>query len=168
MEGIHKAKVIFHGKMPRMSVSAGAVVRKNNKILFVRQTYGRLRGQWSFPTGFVESGETPDSAALREIKEEANIIAGIDGLLSICNVDWEGEPQIYVVFLCHYIDGKLKPDGKENDRAAYFSLEGMNAFGEPFEVLCEWIARRVLGGEYQVLKPFNISSLNSHYKRAFV
>lgn len=158
----------LHKTAPRMSVSAGAVVLRDNKILFVRQTYGRLRGQWSLPTGFVDPGETPDMAALRETKEEAGITAGMDGLLGICNVDWEGEPQIYIVFLCHHIDGEPLADGKENDRAQYFSLEDMEAFDEPFEALCEWIARSVLQGSHHALPPRDISSLHPCYKTAFM
>ena len=158
----------FHGIVPRMSVSVGAVVLRDNKILFVRQTYGKLKGQWSLPTGFVDPGETPDMAALRETREEAGIIAGMDGLLGICNVDWEGEPQIYVVFLCHHIDGEPLADGKENDRARYFSLEDMEAFDEPFEALCEWIARSVLQGSHHTLPPRDISSLDPCYKTAFM
>ena len=153
---------------PRMSVAVGAVVRRDDRILFVRQTYGSLKGQWSLPTGFVDAGETPDAAALRETREEAGVVAEIDGLLASCNVVWEGEPQLYLVFLCHHVDGEPRADGQENDRAGYFSLAEMDAFEEPFEALCAWIARRVLQGGYQLLPPSDIRSLAPHYQTAFM
>ena len=151
-----------------MSVAAGAVVRRDDKILFVRQTYGSLKGQWSLPTGFVDAGETPDAAALRETREEAGIVAEIDGLLASCNIKWEGEFQLYLVFLCHHVDGEPTADGQENDLAGYFSLAEMDAIEVPFEALCAWIARRVLQEDYQLLPRSDIRSLAPHYQTAFM
>ena len=43
--------------------------------------------------------------------------------------------------------------GIETDRAAYLSPAEMDALGEPFEVWCEWLVRRVLRGEYRLVPP---------------
>lgn len=42
------------------------------KVLLVRRGAGAAdhRGEWSFPGGVVEDGETPEEAALREAEEE--------------------------------------------------------------------------------------------------
>jgi ADP-ribose pyrophosphatase YjhB (NUDIX family) len=162
-----KAWSEFHRQSPRMSVAVGAAVRRENRILFVRQMYGWMRGLWGLPTGFVDQGERPDAAALREVREEAGIVAALDGLLSVTLVDWEGDPQMYMAFLCRHLEGELIADGKENDRAAYFSLVEMDAFGEPFEPLCERIARSVLRGECQVLRRQDTASLDARYLTMF-
>jgi len=39
------------------------------------------KGAWVFPKGHIETGETPEAAALREVHEEAGVRAHIETLL---------------------------------------------------------------------------------------
>ena len=135
---------------PKMAVCVGAVVLRDKRVLFIRQAKGHsLAGQWSIPWGVVDSGEAPEHAALRETCEESSIKAEIDGLLGIQNLRSDG--WLGIIFLCHHVEGTPVPDGVETDRAAYFSLEEMDSFEEPFEPWCEWLARRVLTGQYMAI-----------------
>jgi ADP-ribose pyrophosphatase YjhB (NUDIX family) len=131
----------------------GAVVLQGNRALFVRQAKGHpLEGQWSIPWGFVDPDESPDSAALRETLEEGGVEAQVEGLLGIQKLHQAG--WVAIVFLCSHLGGVPKSDGGiETDRAAYFSNEEMESFEEPFEPWCEWLARRVLGGQYIIIPP---------------
>jgi ADP-ribose pyrophosphatase YjhB (NUDIX family) len=138
---------------PRLVVCVGAVVLHGNRALFVRQAEGHpLQGQWSIPWGFVDQDEALDAAALRETMEESGVEARVDGLLGIQQlhqVDW-----FATVFLCHHFSGTPKHDGGvETDQAAYFSIEEMESFEEPFEPWCEWLVRRTLGGECHIIPP---------------
>ena len=54
-----------------------AVIRSENKIFATARGYGAFKGQWEFPGGQIEAGETPEEAALRELKEEC----GLDGTI---------------------------------------------------------------------------------------
>ncbi|MBM3188648.1 MAG: NUDIX domain-containing protein [Chloroflexi bacterium] len=128
---------------PRMAVCVGAVVLRDRRVLFVRQAKGAsLAGQWSIPWGLVDSGESPEDAALRETREEAGIEAEVVGLLGIQNLPTDG--WLGIVFLCRHVAGSPTPDGVETDRAAYLSLDEMGALEEPIEPWCAWLARRVL------------------------
>jgi ADP-ribose pyrophosphatase YjhB (NUDIX family) len=119
-------------------------------VLLIRQAQGHsLAGQWSIPWGFVDSEERPEAAALRETLEESGIRAEIEGLLGIQNLHRAG--WLGVVFLCRHIEGKPVTDGIETDKAAYFSLEEMDSLGEPIEIWCKWLARRVLTGKHQLI-----------------
>ncbi len=144
---------------PRITLCVGAVVLRDNQVLFVRQTYGGLKGKWSLPWGFVDgiktdgSLEPPELAAIREIREEAGVVAEVEGLLGIQNHCHEGEPRLYLLFLCRHIRGEPIPDNHETDKAGYFSLDGMERFNESFDEFCEWLARRVLNGQYHVVSP---------------
>ena len=139
---------------------------RENKVLFVRQTYGGLKGKWSLPWGFVDgkksdgSLEPPDMAAIRETREEAGVVAKVEGLLGVQNHSNEGEPRIYIIFLCRHISGEPTPDNHETDKAAYFSLDEIASFSEPFDEFCEWMARRVLEGQYHAIPP---ESANPYY-----
>jgi len=42
---------------PTMPVTASAVVRRDDTLLFVRDAYGEFKGVWTFPAGFVDQGE---------------------------------------------------------------------------------------------------------------
>ncbi|HEY45211.1 MAG: hypothetical protein AMJ88_04140 [Anaerolineae bacterium SM23_ 63] len=139
--------------LPKLVVCVGAVVLQGHRALFVRQARGHpLEGQWSIPWGFVDPDESPDSAALRETLEEGGVEANIEGLLGIQQLHQEG--WVAIVFLCQHLSGVPKPDGGiETDRAAYFSVQEMESFDEPFESWCEWLVRRILGGEYRIIPP---------------
>jgi ADP-ribose pyrophosphatase YjhB (NUDIX family) len=138
---------------PRIVVCVGAVVLQGERALFVRQAKDHsLEGQWSIPWGVVDPEESPDVAALRETEEEGGIEAKIEGLLGVQNLRRPG--WVAIIFLCQHIRGTPRSDGGvETDAAAYFSLEEMDAFDEPFEPWCEWLVRRVLGGEYHIIPP---------------
>lgn len=49
--------------------SAGCIIIENEKVLLVKQT----SGNWGFPKGHLEKGETETEAAIRETKEETNL-----------------------------------------------------------------------------------------------
>ena len=150
---------------PKMVVCVGAIVLQNKKVLFIRQAKGQsLAGQWSIPWGVVDNAESPEDATLRETHEESGIKAEIDGLIGIQNLRTAG--WLGIIFLCHPVEGRPISDGVETDQAAYFSLEEMDSFEEPFEPWCKWLARRVLTGKYTTIQ-FEPSN-PYHPRRAFL
>jgi 8-oxo-dGTP diphosphatase len=59
-----------------MMLAASAVIIDDAKLLMVRD----LQGFWSGVGGFVETGETPEQAIVRELKEEL----GVSGTVTRC------------------------------------------------------------------------------------
>ncbi len=55
-----------------------AIIRDGDRIFATQRGYGEHKDGWEFPGGKIESGETPQEALVREIKEEldADIIVG--------------------------------------------------------------------------------------------
>ena len=56
----------------------GALIVKDKRVLATQRGYGDYAGWWEFPGGKVEPGEAPETALIREIKEElgADILVG--------------------------------------------------------------------------------------------
>lgn len=144
-------------------VAVGAVVVRNDRVLFVRQTYPPFASQWVVPAGRSEPGETVDKTICRELQEEASIEVEVVGLIGLTSVmappPPHVPPHVFVVFLCRPTgDAEPVADGIENDAAAFFSLEELTALEEPVEAQSRRIAERVLRGEYQVLPPADLQS----------
>lgn len=59
------------------------VANPNGDLLFAQRAVEPCRGGWTLPGGFIELGETPEEAALRELREETNLRARRATLLGV-------------------------------------------------------------------------------------
>jgi len=103
--------------------SAGAVAVKNGKVLLIKRGREPGKGLWALPSGFIESGETPEDACSRELKEET----GMDGIINrLIGVYREGTEVygdvIVVMYFVEIIGGELKA-GDDAEEAKFFNKE---------------------------------------------
>ena len=61
-------------------LAAYGVIRRDGRILLCRVAPGNIgEGLWTLPGGGLAFGESPDSAAVREVEEETGLLARITG-----------------------------------------------------------------------------------------
>ena len=85
---------------PKHVVAAGLLVRKDGHVLLVRTP----RRGWEFPGGQIELGEAVTDGAIREVVEEANVVATVDALVGVySNV---GASRVLFDFLGSWVDGE--------------------------------------------------------------
>lgn len=73
-------------------------LKKDGKILVGQRPESHsLAGQWEFPGGKIEPGETPEQALARELEEELGIEAKIGDLKLACTHSY-GEVGILILF----------------------------------------------------------------------
>ena len=139
--------------MAETVVCVGGIVRRDDSVLLVRQSPGHsLEGLWTIPWGQLGRGESPTAAVLREIEEEAGVIAQVDGLLGIQELPdpWAG--MLGILFLCTHVSGTPRPDKHETDAACYLACEEHSRFDQPIEPLSAWLISRVLANEFTLLE----------------
>ena len=58
-------------------------VTADDQIILMRRGFEPRRGHWSLPGGFVDLGETVETAAVREVMEELDLRVEITGLVGV-------------------------------------------------------------------------------------
>lgn len=84
-----------------------AVIRSENKIFATARGYGEFKGQWEFPGGKIEAGETPEEALAREIKEELETEIKVGSLIHTIEYDYPTFHLSMDCFWCEIVNGDL-------------------------------------------------------------
>lgn len=95
-----------------MTVVAAALVDSGRRVLLQRRAPGRaMAGLWEFPGGKVESGELPEAALARELKEELGVAVESEDLAPACFASAPvGERHmILLLYLCRRWSGEPRP-----------------------------------------------------------
>ena len=101
-----------------------AIIKKQDKILITRRSYGEFADMWEFPGGKIELGESREEALIREVKEELEL--DINNLEYLTTVDYD-YPNFHLTmhcFICEICGGELVLNA-HND-AKWVSLEELS------------------------------------------
>jgi 8-oxo-dGTP diphosphatase len=73
-----------HLPTKRQRLAAKALIRRGDRILLARlSTHAVETGRWTLPGGGVEHGESPETALVREVDEEAGVTVTVGALVGV-------------------------------------------------------------------------------------
>ncbi len=83
-----KVCVTDAGELRKYVRVVAAVISENGKVFATARGYGEYKGWWEFPGGKIESGETPQQALEREIREELTAEIAVGELIGTVEYDY--------------------------------------------------------------------------------
>ena len=113
--------------MKTVNVVAAIIIRKDSngkKYVFATQRgYGEFKDGWEFPGGKIESGETPQTALQREIREELATQISVGEKIATIEYDYPTFHLSMQCFVCEVVSGKLEL--LEHENAAWLTKENL-------------------------------------------
>lgn len=100
-------------------------IKEKQKIFAAARGYGEFQGQWEFPGGKIEEGETFQQALKREIKEELDTEIEVYDLIATIEYDY---PNFHLSMDCFWC--KLQSDHvelNEHEDARWLSREELDS-----------------------------------------
>jgi len=82
-------------------------LQDKTRIFATARGYGEFKGQWEFPGGKIEPGETPQQALIREIREELDTTIRVGELIETIEYDYPDFHLSMDCFWCEVIEGEL-------------------------------------------------------------
>jgi ADP-ribose pyrophosphatase YjhB (NUDIX family) len=106
-----------------------AVAVKDGRFLLIKRGIPPKKGLWGCPSGFVESGETPEEACLRELREEAGVTGAVERLVRVARLE---DQELYgdmlaVSYLVNVTEGEPSA-GAEVDDVRYWEAAELPAY----------------------------------------
>lgn len=100
-----------------------AIVDVHREILLVKRDRAPFKGLWCLPTGFAETGENIEAAALRELHEESGVKGRISRLLDVDSYKsrFYGD-LLFLTFVVEKTGGKVMA-GDDSAQAKFFKID---------------------------------------------
>jgi len=96
------------------AVQAGGIIVWRDRVVLRRTA----RGEWVFPKGWIDPGETAEQAAVREVREETGVRAEIVRLAGTAAYEADGEAREVVYYLMRVTDSPEWADHAGIDAAS--------------------------------------------------
>jgi 8-oxo-dGTP diphosphatase len=110
--------------MKEQSFTSHALIVSNKKVLLLHRSVSfRV---WEFPGGGIEFGESPEEAAVREVKEETGLTVKSMRLWTInSQVTPQKHHHIWFLYRCKIMNRNPMVSDEDHDEIGWFTLEKM-------------------------------------------
>jgi 8-oxo-dGTP diphosphatase len=122
--------------LPTPVPAVGVVCLRGDSVLLIRRGTPPRQGEWSLPGGRIEPGERAVEAALRELREETGVEAGITGLIDVVDglFPEAGRHYVLIDYAARWVSGEPVA-GDDALEARFVALDEV-------ESLIEWSETR--------------------------
>ncbi len=122
-------------------VAVGVVAHRRGRLLLVKRNHEPKLGEWSFPSGFIDSGEVLEEGAVRETKEETGLDVRIERLLGAYS--HPGERVIFLAYAARVTGGRIEV-GAECQDVRFFPPDALPPLAFPHDgaIVEAWRATR--------------------------
>jgi 8-oxo-dGTP diphosphatase len=110
---------------PDPKVAVAVLIKNDNQVLLVQRAFDPKRGLWTLPSGFVDAGEDPKQAAIRECLEETGL-----AIKKICLLDVlfsQEHPRgasILIIYQAEVESGQLTA-GDDASQAVFYMVDDL-------------------------------------------
>lgn len=102
-----------------------AIIVKDNQVFATQRGYGEFQGWWEFPGGKMETGESPQEALKREIREELDAEIDVKELLETVEWDYPNFHLTMHCFICTLVSESMHLN--EHEAAAWLSPDTLKS-----------------------------------------
>ena len=127
------------------ALAVDAAVRRGDEVLLIQRGNEPWKGAWALPGGFVDYGEDPRDAVLRELQEETGLSGHIESLLD-AKGDPARDPRKHIVSIVYLVEAEGEPVGGDDAADARFwpielILDGeLPIAGDHMDILRDWLS----------------------------
>ena len=107
---------------PVIQAAGGILVRKTDSRNEVLLVHRKRYGDWTFPKGKLNPGESHQQAALREVHEETGFVASLDRYLGAFGYEVKGTPKIVLMWRMSPVEEGPIGDREEVAESAWVSI----------------------------------------------
>ncbi len=126
----------------RPQVGVGVVIVRNGKILLGKRKGSHGAGEWSFPGGHLEYGESWEECAVRETKEETGLTVSDVRFVDVTNALFPKDRKHYVTIIMAGVSREGEAELREPDTCEGWQWFEWNALPEPlFSAITEMKSR---------------------------
>jgi len=141
-----EGRIVYENPIP---AATGVVVDPEGRLLLVRRNREPGRGRWALPGGFVETGESPIEAAVRELHEETGLAVSEPSLIDIIHQKSEFYGTSLLIIGYHFgrFDGNPRP-GDDAGEVLFFDREDIPELAfESHRLIVDGFLRGIAAGQ---------------------
>ena len=125
---------------PSLAVDSICLRNGGEEVLLIRRGHSPWKGKLAFPGGFVDYGEDPEIAALRELLEETGVEGREPQLYDVKgSPDRDPRKHIVSIFYMMHVDGESEPEaGDDAAEAEWVKMNGIvseDMAGDHFDII---------------------------------